>query len=201
MKVLLIGDSIRLNAESWVDKFLPNQWEIVSPSENCESSMKVRRFMRDWLLPDVNIIHINCGLHDVRINPGEKTQVSELSQYIENLNAIFQILSTQDAKIIWATSTPILEHQHNAMKKSRRYLFDLKQYNAASVELALQYGFEINDMYSKIFHFNLERYLEEDGLHFNEQGNEHVGKLMAEAILGIQSNGFGYNGRGLFSAV
>ena len=182
MTVYLIGDSIRMNAESCVRAQLEGI-ALVSPRENCKSSHQVRANIEAWAPATVgDIVHLNCGLHDIRYNPGLTFPVSSLAQYRANLVGIFEMLARTQCQVIWATSTPLDEARHNASKPSRRYLADLLRYNEASVELAHAFGFAVNDLYQVANAAGLSELLLPDGIHFNPQGNRVVGQAIAEAI-------------------
>ena len=159
MTVYLIGDSVRLASEPYTRAALP-ETEIVSPSENCRSSYDVLEHIGQWTegATGGDIIHIN-------------------------LIQIFDYLKQTGAKIIWASSTPFLESVHNIVKPSRRYLADLKAYNRVAEDLARQYGFTVNDLYSLMFEQDLTDVMLCDGLHFNEFGSKMIGEAVAEAIL------------------
>lgn len=71
MQVTLIGDLIRLSSQSSVRGNLPSNVQLWGPSINCESSRKVALEIVDWVAPTTaEIVHINCGLHDIRFDPG-----------------------------------------------------------------------------------------------------------------------------------
>lgn len=182
MSVYLIGDSIRMNSEARVRGLL-SRLSIISPSENCESSTKVRERIEVWAPATIrDIVHINCGLHDIRYNPGSDRPVNTLSEYESNLSDIFGKLAKAACRVIWATSTPIDEKRHNAAKESRRYEVDLIAYNEASVRLAMQFGFSINDLYRVVSVPGEHGLLLPDGVHFNEDGNSLIGSAIAHAI-------------------
>ena len=149
MTVYLIGDSVRLASEPYTRAALPEA-DIVSPSENCRSSHDVLEHIGQWTEGATvgDIIHINCGLHDIRHNQGCNEPVADIETYRNNLIRIFDYLKQTGAKIIWASSTPFLESVHNIVKPSRRYLADLKAYNRVAEDLARQYGFAVNELYS-----------------------------------------------------
>ena len=182
MTIHLIGDSIRLNAEPTVRVVLP-EFVVASPRENCESSTQVRSRIAEWI-PAVpgDLVHVNCGLHDLRYNAGASHPVNTLAQYVENLRAIFDALAVTDATVVWATSTPFDEVRHNAAKASRRYVADLQRYNAASVDLALAHGFAVHDLHAVVLSHDLPSLVLDDGLHFNAAGNAVVGTAIARAI-------------------
>lgn len=184
MTVYLIGDSVRLASEPYTRAALPEA-DIVSPSENCRSSHDVLEHIGKWTGGATvgDIIHINCGLHDIRHNQGCNEPVADIETYRNNLTRIFDYLKQTGAKIIWASSTPFLESVHNIVKPSRRYLADLKAYNRVAEDLARQYGFAVNDLYSLMFGQDLTDVMLCDGLYFNEFGSQMIGKAVAEAIL------------------
>ena len=182
MNVYLIGDSIRMNSEAHVRQRL-NDLSIISPPENCESSAKVRERIGEWVPATTrDIVHINCGLHDIRYNPGSDCPVSTLHEYESNLHYIFDKLAKTGCHVIWATCTPIDERLHNTTKESRRYAVDLVKYNDKSVYIATKFGFSINDLHSLVSAHGAEDLLLPDGLHFNAVGNELIGSAIASAI-------------------
>jgi lysophospholipase L1-like esterase len=183
LRLLLIGDSICLNSEKYIKENLEGVITLHSPPENCESSNKVRKLLETWLSgKNVDIVHINCGLHDVRYDPGCDHPVSTKGQYEVNLNIIFRKLAEYGAKIIWATSTPIDEKVHNETKVSRRYLKDIAEYNKISINLAKKFSFKVNDLFSKVSNIDLGEILLPDGIHFNEAGNAKIGELVSKVI-------------------
>jgi isoamyl acetate esterase len=185
-RVFLIGDSIRMNAQAHVRAYLPPGTSLVCPSVNCESSRQVAEGIAEWAPAAAgDLVHINCGLHDIRHDPGATGPVCTLAQYASNLRVTFEFLSERNATIIWATSTPFLEDVHNSAKASRRYLQDLTDYNTTSIAIAKEYGFYVNDMAAKLQGKNLRELLLPDGLHFNPVGNKLVGELVAAAIADI----------------
>lgn len=183
MTVYLIGDSIRLNAESTVRALLGDDIAVVSPRENCESSTRVRQHIAAWVPATVgDVVHLNCGLHDLRHDPGRQAPVNTLDVYTDNLSAIFSALADTGATVVWAASTPIDEERHNRNKASRRYAADVLAYNARSVELANAHGFVVHDLHATVLRHSFHALLLEDGVHFNDAGNAVVGTAIAEAI-------------------
>lgn len=188
MRVSLIGDSIRMNAEPFVRDRLPQRFRLTSPSVNCESSHTVAERIGDWApRGEFDLVHINCGLHDIRYDPGRNCPVSSPEEYEANLRKIFVHLATSGAAVVWATSTPIDEVMHNKSKPSRRYRSDLLEYNRLSVSLAQGFGFAIHDLYALLSQAPLENLLLADGVHFNRTGNALIGQHIADAIQALQS--------------
>jgi isoamyl acetate esterase len=183
MKVALIGDSIRMNAEPFVRERLPQRIRLMSPPVNCESSRKVAECISDWVpRGEVDLVHVNCGLHDIRYDPGRDRPVSSAQEYEANLRNIFAHLAASGTAVVWATSTPIDEAMHNRSKPSRRYRADLLEYNLRSVSLAREYGFRIHDLHETLSQMALDTLLLADGVHFNRTGNALIGQHIADAI-------------------
>ncbi len=184
MRAILIGDSIRMNAQPFVRDRLPAEVSLIAPAENCGSSEVVRARLREWLPAEsCDVVHINCGLHDIRYDPGRLRPVSLPHEYAENLRAIFAVLVRTCARVVWATSTPIDEVRHNIAKASRRYRIDLLEYNRISIEIADAFGIRIHDLHARLMQAPIDALLLPDGVHYTGAGNELIGGCIAEAIL------------------
>lgn len=90
MTVYLIGDSVRLASEPYTRAALP-EVDIVSPSENCRSSHDVLEHIRQWTEGATvgDIIHINCGLHDIRHNQGCNEPVADIKNLSQQPDSNF----------------------------------------------------------------------------------------------------------------
>ena len=80
MKVLLIGDSIRLFYEEALKKELGDAYQVYSPAENCRFAAYAANSLRFWLndFPKPDIIHFNAGLWDTGILFGENESFTPL---------------------------------------------------------------------------------------------------------------------------
>jgi lysophospholipase L1-like esterase len=183
LRVALVGDSIRMGAEPYVRAALPLAWQVWSPAENGESSHKLRARLDAWLPAGAfDLIHLNCGLHDLRYDSGCDRPVATPDEYAGNLRAIFAALADRGATVIWATTTPIDEAAYNATKASRRYAADVSAYNAIAVELAQAAGFRIHDLHAALSKASLGDLLLPDGVHFTEAGYARIGGWIADAL-------------------
>ena len=190
VRVVLVGDSIRMNATPFVREHLPADWVLHSPPVNGESSHKLRAEIADWAPPgSADLVHINCGLHDIRHDPGRDGPVTTPEDYAANLDAIFGYLAGTGACVIWATSTPIDEATHNVVKCSRRYVADLLRYNAISIAVAKRHGIRLHDLHAALMAAPWADLLSADGVHFKAEGNAWVGRLMAEALIAARATG------------
>jgi len=182
-RALLIGDSIRIHYQAHVRARLRGEIEVVGPPENGETSRNVRSRLSYWLETyPADLIHLNCGLHDIRVDdPASGVQVP-LDQYAENVNAILRCAQQHAGLVIWATSTPINEFLHQPNKPSRRFEADLCAYNRVAMDLARAAGVEINDLWQRLRAHGTGSLWDRDGVHFNDQGYALIAEYVAERI-------------------
>jgi len=180
-KVFLIGDSIRMGYQPFVKKNLKDIAEVLSPEENCETSLKILKNLENWIdNQEFDIIHINCGLHDIKVEKEKDINLIPLENYIENLKKIFEFLKGKSNVVIWATTTDINENSHNRIKPFYRFQKDIIKYNQASILIAKEYEIPVNDLYS--FTVDKKSMLTEDGVHFTEKGYEIIGEKTSSFI-------------------
>lgn len=124
-----------------------------------------------------DILLINCGLHDVRIDRySNKIQV-ELEQYKKNLIRIIDIAKTMANKVIWIGLTPIIDEIHNDREVGfLRYNKDIIAYDTVAKEIMDEYNIPCLDMYNFTKNLGSDIYL--DHVHFKEE----VRKLQAAFI-------------------
>ena len=115
--VVLIGDSIRMGYESTVRSKLVSLAEVWTPADNGETSAKLLAHLDDWALSrQADIIHFNCGLHDIKREFDQTEAQVPLSDYAANVRSILtQLRDKTAAAIIWATSTPVSTSDTNTI--------------------------------------------------------------------------------------
>ena len=152
IRVLLLGDSISQGYHWGVVEGLGDQYRVVRPMarngrgfENCEGTTKGVAELERWLAlegGDWDIIHFNFGLHDLkRVHPGtmrnsndpDHPRQAELEVYADQLARIVDRLEQEDAKLIYATTTPVPE----GVRPYRENL-DVVNYNFAAYELMVR---------------------------------------------------------------
>lgn len=180
-QIVLIGDSIRLGYQGAVTRALLHEAVVTAPAENCRSSVEVRENFREWIAAaDPDIVHLNCGLHDLRMDAGDSAHRVPIDVYADNLAAIFQLVVTGGKRtLIWATTTPLIEDRHQRSRQSRRYEADVARYNAVGLAVARQYGATVNDLHAAVLHAGAPRLLGSDGVHFTKDGSA----FLAEAVV------------------
>jgi lysophospholipase L1-like esterase len=183
-RVVLIGDSIRMRYEGIVHAELQGVAEVWGPAENGEGSEKVLRHLDEWVLSrDPDIVHINCGLHDLKRPPGSDRSSVPIEQYRANVRTILEhIRKVTHSLLIWTTTTPVNELWHKQRKGFERAEGDVVLYNRAATEVAKELQVEIDDLYSVVMQAGRDRYLNEDGVHFTPAGSYLLGKAVAGCI-------------------
>jgi len=180
MKVLIIGDSISMGYTPFVAELLEGAAEVVHNPGNGGDSSNVRAHLEQWLADSApEIVHFNCGLHDVKVAGDAPGNQVPLPAYRENLARIVQRLVQSGALLVWANSTPVVERWHTAQKGFDRYNRDIDACNAAAEEIVRAAGIEICDLHSVISAAGPEKVTSPDGVHFPEA----TYRMLAEVVV------------------
>ena len=185
-KVVLIGDSIMGGYAPTVQRQLAGLAETKGLSRTTSSNVLARLDEVISLQPDV--IHLNCGLWDLIVLTNTGNAQVSLDEYKSNLEKIFQRLHQEtQAKVIWATTTPVNQQkQQNPRPKGYgrivRREADVMVYNKGSIEIAKRLGIKYDDLFSVMTRAGRDDHLKDDGVHFNEAGNELLGQAVAKVI-------------------
>lgn len=152
-KILLIGDSIRQGYDKYVKHALKDNYDVCYPKDNCRFAQYVLRHIYDWKndleLDDVAVVHWNTGLWDTLVlyEDGCLTPPEFYEYFIDRICNRIKILFP-NAKVIFATSTPILEERFTTPEISYRKNSDIEKYNEIACKVAKRYEFYINDLYA-----------------------------------------------------
>ena len=179
--VVLIGDSIRMGYQAQAASELAGRAEVWAPAENGGDSRKVLAHLAPWVLvrqPD--IVHVNCGLHDLKRAFGAEPEVP-LAEYERNVRQILQRLQRElDGGVVWATTTPVDESWHHQNKGFDRLEADVDAYNAAARAVAEALGVPIDDLFAVVERGGKARLLTQDGVHFTAEGSQLLGRAVAK---------------------
>jgi lysophospholipase L1-like esterase len=182
--MILIGDSIRMGYQPIVQHALLGQAEVWGPKENGGTSANVLAHFDEWILsrrPD--IVHLNCGLHDLRTEFGSTSLAVPLDEYAANLEAIFSKIQQHTvAVLVWASTTPVNERWHHENKTFDRFEDDVRAYNHAATQVATRLGVRINDLYRLVMDAGRDAHLAQDGVHFSPEGYTLLGTAVADVI-------------------
>ncbi len=184
MKIVLIGDSIRMGYMQGVRRRLGTRAEVTWPEANCGNSMQIRENLRQWAIdPRPDIVHLNAGIHDLGWMPEETVPRFTVGAYVRNLRIIIDRLRDgTDAHIIFATTTPFLIPLGPAPLDNCRPAPIVESYNTGAVKLMRKKGIEINDLYGAVMEAGVKECLSEDKIHMNDTGNAVLAEQVAEAI-------------------
>lgn len=187
-KVLILGDSISLGYTPLVKANLADVADVLRPRENCQHSAYGLKMIDKWLGQEKwDVIHFNWGIWDTHMLDetgalvrDEATAKGQLhlrhtpEQYRQNLTSLVKTLKGTGAKLIWASTTPIMRY------KGKRY-DDLTTLNKIAAEIMQENGIAIDDLYEFTLP-NIAKLQGGDKVHFTAVGNEALGKKVSEEI-------------------
>jgi lysophospholipase L1-like esterase len=108
-----------------------------------------------------------------------------VAEYEKNLKAILgRIQKETHAKIIFATSTPILDSLHAQRKAGfDRFEADVRKYNAAATLVMQQASVPVNDLHKLVEDGGKEKLIGPDGTHYTPAGYDMLAAAVTESIL------------------
>ena len=182
--VLIIGDSISMGYTPAVAALLADRAEVVHNPGNGGDSDNVAAHLQAWLkeVPG-EVVHFNCGLHDVKCHPDPPRLQVPLERYRQNLSAIVQRLGRTGAALVWASSTPVVEDRHARRGCGfDRFNRDVEAYNAAAEGVVTGAGIHVNDLHAAVVAAGAETLIGADGVHMTEEGSQMLARAVAECV-------------------
>ncbi len=183
-QLILIGDSIRMGYQADVIRELTELADVWAPTQNGGNSANILQHLNEWIIsraPDV--VHINCGLHDLRKDFDTGEPAIPINQYESNLRTFLKrILDKINCTVIWALTTPVNEIWHHERKGFDRLEADVAAYNAVACKVADDLDIAINDLFGVITEAGRDSYLTPDGVHFTPEGSALLGTAVAEFV-------------------
>ena len=184
MKVVLLGDSIRMGYQPFVVNKCTGI-EIWGPPENGRHSVWELDHFQEWVVEQTpDLVHVNFGIHDASIEADGEHQIL-LAQYRLCLQRfIAKIKAFESAKMIWALTTPLYSPDPAKPMEEWRIAdnHEIKAYNDAALEIVQNERMPINDLHDVIVRNNFSKCLTEDGCHMTDFGNEVLSDAVVEAI-------------------
>lgn len=180
IRVVLLGDSIRQHYQPLVAQLLEETCTVWGPQENCAFAKWTLYALRFWReqLACADVIHWNNGLHDVVRFFQEDGCFVSLEEYRDSVLKIARELLKTGAKVIFATTTPILKDDHE------RANADIIRYNRAVVPLLEKMGVVIDDLHACIS-ADPQKYISQDGTHMNDLGKTVCAQAVAASIRSV----------------
>ncbi len=194
-KVFVIGDSVSIHYGPHLKRMIKSEFEydrkrgieqaLIDLDKPIGANAGDSRMIMEYLAHEMkknikyDILLINCGLHDIRVNRESNEVQVRLEEYKKNLIKIIEISKNMANKTIWIESTPVIDVIHNAREKGvLRYSRDSNIYNIAAKKIMDQYSVPCIDMYN--FTSNLGDDIYYDHVHFKQE----IRKLQAAFIAG-----------------
>lgn len=192
-KIVLLGDSIRMGYDKYVREALAGAVEVFYPDENCRYAENLLRFAHEWKKKngwgdDVDLVHWNAGLWDVLelFDDEPLTTKDYYANVIPRIDRRLRLIFPS-AKIVFATSTPIIEEK--CASHFKRKNATIEEYNAIALDSLSGTDTVINDLYSLMK--DAPDSYHSDAVHFyTDEGTELIGKRVLSVIcaeLGIDS--------------
>lgn len=189
--VLIIGDSISIGYTPFLIEILKDKASVRHPDENCEGTMKGVLKVEEWLgTTKWDIIHFNFGLHDLKhvnaatgessTNPMDPRQ-TDVEQYSKNLETIISKLKASEAKLIFATTTPVPD-KSSPLREPEQVL----NYNKVALRIMKKENIDVDDLYG----FALPRLKEIqifENVHFIPAGYKALAEKVSVSILNALS--------------
>lgn len=187
MKVVLIGDSIRMGYQPLVAKKF-EEAEVWGPIENCRHSLWVLDHFQEWVAdqkPD--LVHVNFGIHDASIQEDGAHQIL-LAQYRLCLQRfIDRIRQLGKVQMIWATTTPLYTPEEGVPMARWQIRADaeIREYNAAALDVVQSEALFANNLHDVIIRNDFTKCISEDGCHMTEFGNEVLSDAVVQAVRAV----------------
>ncbi|OGS21999.1 MAG: hypothetical protein A3J83_00270 [Elusimicrobia bacterium RIFOXYA2_FULL_40_6] len=183
--LFVIGDSISMHYGPYLKKMIKDKFVYSRVRGNGEDSRNVLKIVaRDRnRLSKLDVLLLNCGLHDIKINHGKTGNQVPVVTYAENLKKIISLLKKMKLATIWLRITHIDDKQHKKFSKYfDRCHKDVVKYNLVADKIMKQNKIQSIDLYS--FTKKLGNDLFCDHVHFKDQ----IRKLQAAYIAGRIKN-------------
>ena len=142
----------------------------------------------DWLGDEEwDVIHFNWGLWDLCYrHPDAKTTgkrdkvrgtlTTPIEQYEEQLERIVERLKKTDAKLVWASTTPVPENEPG------RFAGDAEKYNRVAAQIMQKHEIIINDLH-RFAATRLDEIQKPSDVHFTEEGSRSLASQVSKVIL------------------
>ena len=177
-RVLLIGDSISMGYTVPVREALKGKANVHRPLTNCSSTGNGLNHLKTWLGDKKwDVIHFNFGLHDAKLPP-EGVRHASPEQYEKNLTQLVKQLKATDARLIFATTTPV---PNGGIISPTRRFGSVDQYNRVALAVMAANQVEVNDL-SALITPHLAKTQKPNDVHYTAEGSAILAQQVAEKI-------------------
>jgi lysophospholipase L1-like esterase len=156
---------------------------IWAPVINGGDSSNILNHIQAWMdEAKADIVHINCGLHDIKRTFANGSVAVPLEEYKGNIRDILTQLASRVPHVIWAMTTPVNYQRHHAVKEFDRFDGDVQAYNMAAQKVTDTLSIQVNDLYALIVHAGRDNLLLPDGVHFTAAGYVLLAKQVCDSL-------------------
>ncbi|AFM41515.1 GDSL-like Lipase/Acylhydrolase [Desulfosporosinus acidiphilus SJ4] len=183
-RVFVLGDSISIHYSPFLEKMISSKFKYQQKDQvidalkdldkpngaNAGDSNMVLEYLRDEEKKGVyyDILLVNCGLHDIRVDRNANQIQTEKERYEENLKQICEVTLKMSQRMFWITTTPVIDIIHNRRSEGfLRYGKDVELYNHLAEKIMDNLQIPIIDLF--LFTSSLGNNIYYDHVHFTEE--------------------------------
>tara|TARA_B110000483_G_scaffold239806_1_gene319090 strand:- start:2500 stop:3102 length:603 start_codon:yes stop_codon:yes gene_type:complete len=176
MKIYVIGDSISVHYGPYLERELSGfadyarkggpdargtDWENPADANGGDSNLVLSFLAENLSVISADVMLLNCGLHDVRLDRQSRTYQVLPEAYRENLTTILERVHAAGIKPIWINSTPLIDAVHNARDVPYdRHLDDVIAYNKIAADVMASKNVPIIDLFGFMLSLGPDIYID-----------------------------------------
>ena len=187
MKVVLIGDSIRMGYQPFVARKLDGEADVWGPAANCRHSLWALDHFDPWVVEQApDLVHVNFGIHDAVVMADGGFQVCPQQYRMCLQRFIDRVAGLDGTTMIWGSTTPRFRPTEGVAMADWPKMLEIDTYNATALELVTRAGLAVDDLHQTILDSGFAECLTDDGCHMTEHGNEALSDAVVQAVLAAQ---------------
>lgn len=197
VRILLIGDSISVQYGPYLQAALGPNIEWVERDDSAiagaltnldkpqdansgDSKRASGRITNLLKVHKVDLLLVNCGLHDIKTDPKTGSKQVSLQEYELNLQKIVDAANTHNVPMIWMRTALVNSDIHNSRCADfHRYENDVDQYNAAADQVMNAAGIPVIDLWQFTRQLGTDDQLFCDHVHYANWVRQCQGSYLA----------------------
>lgn len=193
-KVFVIGDSISIHYGPYLKKEIEDRFQYdrkrgledalkdldMPIGANAGDSRMVLQYLNEQHGAGItyDILLINCGLHDIRVDRETRNHQVNLKEYEDNLVEIVRLTEIMAKEVIWIGVTPVIDEVHNKRDGGFfRFSRDAETYDEVAKNIMKKNNIKVIDI------FNFTRNLGSSDIYLDHvHYKEYIRKLQGQFI-------------------
>ncbi|OPJ64129.1 SGNH/GDSL hydrolase family protein [Clostridium oryzae] len=177
--VYVIGDSVSLHYSPYLEKMIKGKYNYKRLGNNAGDSKRILQYLKDAYDEEIHwdIMLINSGLHDIRVDRITLRKQIENWEYRDNLRAICELALKMSEKVAWVNITPVSDTMYNMVGGFLRYNEDVVEFNDIAEKIMREYKIPYIDIFS--FTKSLGEDIYSDQAHFKDDVRALQGAFIA----------------------